>query len=291
MKKFLITFALLLYSTSALSYNEQNHLLITKFAIEYLNKIFGEDFISNEEGEQILQGNRSEDSFGHKWVIRYWNQHFYNPLKPKKYWRRSKSIDLRFERIAKRCFKRADSDKFFYYVGEIVHHIQDATNPAHVVPVYHGGSLKDKFDEQEVEAFFPSELNINFDNSYSEPYLTEVLKPVAVKTLKSIKESFSISVKVGRSTTAKMIDWSFFWEENPESWFGNYGSLGAPDKESGQKIDNYLSCKIEKGDTTYLVDKANYERFSSRQIELAITKTAQFIYFAKTRQEKAERSN
>ncbi len=280
MKK-IILFITFIITTNAFSYSEGNHALITQYAIDYLNEKYGCDFITEDEAKKLIKGNTSEDHFGHKWSIRLWNQHFYSPLKPVVYWERNKSIDVRFERIAERCFRKSGKKKYYYYIGEILHHIQDVTNPAHVVPVCHGGKIKDRFDEQNVTRYFTMPSSIDTTLVYNAPYLKSILKPIAVKTLKSLDNEFDIKIINNTVENNKTVDWKVFWEEDKNQWFGKYGQLGAANKVKGKKTDNYLKCTIIKGDTTYIIEPKVYTKYSTAQIELAVIQTAQFIYYAK----------
>ena len=266
---------------SGFAYNTSNHEAITQHAIYLLNRQCKDVYITLEEAKMIIKGNVSEDAFGFKWAIRWCNQHFYNPLKERKHRKRIYSINERFERIAKRCFRRVGSKKYFKYVGEIVHHIQDMTNPSHVVPVYHGPGLKDKFDEHYLTCYFPDTIEINLSLPYDTPYLSSILKPVAEKTLDALKQRFDIYEMRNGNCVRQTIDWSKYWNENPEGWFGQYGEIGKPDKSAGQKIDNYVVEEIHKGDTTYYVDRRIYDDFSTQQVELAVIETARFLYYAK----------
>jgi len=278
---------------SGFAYNTSNHEAITQQAIYLLNYSYCLDFITPQEAKMIIKGNVSEDANALKGLTRAINQHFYNPLKANKYWKRIYSITVRFERIATRCFKRIDSKKYFKYVGEIIHHIQDATNPSHVVPVYHGPGLKDKFDEHYLACYFPKRVVIDTMMSYKSTYLTSTLKPVAIKTLEAIRDSFEIYVMRSGVCVQQKIDWSSFWKENPTCWFGQYGRLGQPDKCAGENIDNYFLSTIQKGDTTFFIDKCIYDDFSRKQVELAVIETARFLYYAKkmyTRQHPEQKS-
>ena len=275
MRNILLLVAIILNSFTAFGYNKKNHALITERAIFLLNERC-ENFITAEEANLIIEGNVSEDRNLFKMLIRLWNQHFYNPLKPREFWLRDKSIDVRFERIAKRWFDRPGSDKDFSSIGEIVHHIQDCTNPAHVVPVYHGGCLKDEFDEQDISAYLPRSIQIETNITYREPYLSSILGQPAIQTLESIRKPIDIKLENNGVISSRTIDWSYFWMDNPNGWFGEYGFLG----------NNYLYEKIPRGDTLYMIDKSTYDDYSSKQIELAVIQTANFIYFAKTQLQK-----
>lgn len=285
MKKNILLFTFIFYSFSSFAYSEYNHALITQYAIDLLNKKFGDNYISPEEAKEIIKGNCSEDHIGRKWLVRLWNQHFYNPLKPKKYWRRTKSIDVRFERIAKKCFDRKGTPEYYYSVGEITHHIQDVTNPSHVVPIYHGGRKKDQFDEQCVCAYFPNSIEIDTTIRYAAPFHSSILAPTAIKTLKNIESEFEIKIKTKNDSISKIINWSYFWEDKPKGWFGKYGCLGKSKKWKILKNDNYLNEIIQQRDTIYYIDKKDFDNFSSQQIALAVVQTAQFIYYAKSLQQ------
>jgi hypothetical protein len=291
MKKNLLLIIFTFYSVAVLAYSECNHAFITQCAIDLLNKKFGSEYISPKEAKEIINGNCSEDHFGLKWSVRLWNQHFYNPLKPKKYYKRVHSIDVRFERIAKRCFKRKSSSKYYFSIGEISHHIQDVTNPAHVVRIYHGGKLKDNFDEQYVSPFFPNKIEIDTTLSYKAPFHRSILAPTAIKTLGSINAQFEVKIKTTNDSISKTINWSYFWEDNPTDWFGKYGILGGPGNSKKTKTDNYLSEKIQHGDAIYYIDKKDYDNYSSQQIELAVVQTAQFIYYAKSLEQQKIKPN
>jgi hypothetical protein len=276
MRKIILFLALTVSSSVVSAYNKENHDSITRCAIALLNKYLGTVFITEAEAQKIIKGSVSEDGAFIKFFVRPWNMHFYSPYKPREFWQRGESIDVRFERIAKRWFNRKNSNKYFYSIGEIVHHIQDCTNPAHVVPVYHDGCLKDRFDEQNVTAYLPSSISIDKSIGYNVPYLSSVLNRTAIKTLDSIHNKFEIRIETNGVTSPKWIDWSYFWQDNPSGWFGDYGFLG----------NNYLDEKIQKGEVTYLINKSTYEGYSSKQIEQAVIETANFIYFAKTQLQK-----
>ena len=272
---------LLFSSLNMLAYTPENHSLITQAAIDYLNDKYAYDFISKEEAEKIIKGNVSEDRLWYKWFVRLFNHHFYNPFKPLKLRTSFRSIQVRFDRISKRAFRKIQSKKYFYRVGELLHHVQDLSNPAHSVPVYHFKNPTDQFDGQDLIKTFKFESEIDTNTRYTSPYHASILKPVAQQTLQNIQDKFEIKVQIAGAQSTKIIDWTYFWKENPNRWFGCYGYLGAPYK--GEKSDNYLQDTIQKGDTLYHIDSTIYRAFSKKQYDLAVKKTAEFIYYAKMR--------
>ncbi len=261
------------------SYNKPNHRIITKLAIDYLNEHYP-GYISDKEARKIIRGNISEDGWNLKAIIRWWNQHFYAPQKTKN-WSRPKSIDVRFNRIAQRCFDRVNSRRYFHYVGEIVHHIQDVTNPSHVIPVFHFTNPKDRFDHQPNLGSLVIKPSINTQVKYQAPFKLAILSPTAQQTLKNLDSKFDVTITKDGKSVKKQIDWSYFWKENPNAWFGCYGSIGAPLK--GEHHDYYGRTIIVKGATHYEIEKSVYDEFSTQQLQLAVAKTAEFIYHAKQR--------
>lgn len=287
--KWLFFFSLNANALFSFGYNKTNHEHITRLAIKLLNQECQYTFINEKEAEAIIAGNISEDHFGFKWLNRLWNQHFYNPRKPEDKWERIHSIDVRFERIAKRCFERIGTSSYYYSIGEVIHHIQDVTNPAHVVPVYHGGYKKDQFDEQDILQYNLKVDDLDTNKKYNAPYLLSILKPIALTTLDGINEQFQVKVKVNGQVLSRLIDWSYFWKEDSNTWFGYYGLLGAPSDSKGERTDNYMSSEIVRKDSTYIMDKKTYTDYSSQQIKLAIVETAKFIYYAKCKDKKNPR--
>lgn len=281
MKKIFLVLLSLYIPLSGFAYNTSNHEAITQQAIYLLNASYCCDFITPDEAKMIIKGNVSEDKNVFKWPARIFNQHFYNPLKESKFRKRIHSINVRFERIAKRFFKRINSKKYFRSVGEIIHHIQDATNPSHVVPVYHGFNVKDKFDEHYLACYFPKRVEIDTMKCYYSTYLPAMLNPVAERTLEAIKQNFEIDVMHKEVFVKRLINWSAYWNDNPKDWFGQYGYIGKPDKCAGENIDNYFVSKIIKGDTTYYINRCIYDDFSRKQTEMAVIETAQFLFYAK----------
>lgn len=268
-------------------YNSDNHRIITERAVKYLNEKFP-GFVTEDEARQLLKGNISEERFGLKWLNRPFRQHFYNPEKDENLRRKWKSINKHFNSISTKLQDKKSSRRFFYSLGEVIHYIQDMTNPAHVVPVYHGGCcMKDKFDEQNLSNVPPPMTSISVNRDFYKPFDKSILGPVASETLNRLKIEFDVrrTRKVNDHEVSDVIvaDWSYFWKADDDGWFGEYGSLGHPNGKPGGFSDNFSETRIERGTVVYEIEESVYVDFTEDQISLAVLKTAEFIYFAKTK--------
>jgi len=58
-------------------------------------------------------------------------------------------------------------------IGRILHHIQDMSTPAHVVPIYHGPKLHDSFEDYSVKYSDSELLNIDIDTHEYESLCSE----------------------------------------------------------------------------------------------------------------------
>ncbi len=282
MKKLLVLAAALFCTKAAHAYDRKNHTVITQQAINLLNETYGHNYICPHEAKMIINGNLSEDDPRNpKMLIRPFNQHFYNPRKADWQWSRTKSIDVRFHRLSNRLFGRIDREKYYYSVGEIVHHFQDVTNPSHVVPVYHGPGRKDIFDEQCIHCLLPKKLTVKRAAVLVHAVPETILEELANTTLDNLVQPFTIKSTRHGKTTSKTITWEDYWRDNKCGWFGAYGK---PDHKCMHRIagtNNFGKTHIHDGCTHYDVPYKNYEDFTRQQVKLAVNYTALMIFFAK----------
>ncbi|PCJ67438.1 MAG: hypothetical protein COA58_03720 [Bacteroidetes bacterium] len=283
MKKYILTPILFLFVLKGYCYSPDNHAIITQMAVDYLNEHVRTDYIAEDEAKNMIEGNKSEDESKLKLPFRLFNFHFYHPSK----WKRIMgltvgSIDRRFNRITKRCLRKTSSSKYFFHIGEILHHLQDYTNPAHVVPVFH---LKDAFDKQLIASTSSCDtFKIAYDAKPKKKYDKFFLDPIANQTLQSMKDSFDVVKSRKGNTEVISVDWTSFWQPSKVFWFGRYGKINR--KRGLFKSDHYGENNIVIGKTTYTIDPQLYKEYSEQQICLAVMETARFIYFAKERMQK-----
>lgn len=267
MKNYFICAVLFLLTLNTYPLSKPNHEEITICAINLLNCRYP-NLINEEQKKLILKGNLGEDRFR---ISRLWNQHFYNPLKSKELWSRCHSIDTSFCMLVEMYLNATGNDRYTI-VGALLHHIQDATSPSHVVPIYHLG--KDVFDKYRDLSLMPVLLcDLEFSRC-TKDYINSLFKNTAIRTLHNIKQRFEVKIVVDNMEKQDSIDWSYFWTDNPHGWFGVYGKH-VPKKNCW---DNFLKEKIEVNDSIYIIPKAKYDQFYKQQVELAVYKTAEFIY-------------
>jgi hypothetical protein len=282
MKKILVLAVVLLCTKAANAYDRNNHGVITAQAIALLNETYGCDYICPHEAKMIINGNLSEDDPRNpKMLIRPFNQHFYNPRKEDWQWSRSGSIDVRFQRMVRRLFGRIDREKYYYSVGELVHHMQDVTNPSHVVPVYHGPGKRDIFDEQCIRCLLPHKLTVKRAAVLEHAFPEKLLNELAETTLTNLEKPFVIKKTTHGKTVNKTITWEDYWKDDNNGWWGSYGQ---PEQKCLHRLagkDHYLQTHIHNGCTHYDIPYKNYENFTRQQVKLAVNYTALMIFFAK----------
>jgi hypothetical protein len=281
MKKTILALCAVICGFSGNAYNAKNHVEITQHAIYLLNKSFGHNYICPHEAELIIHGCKSEDASFFKLFTRAYNKHFYNPTKDSRHWERPNAIDVRFKRLVNRLYGRVDQTKYYYSVGEVVHHMQDASCPSHVVPIYHGPGRPDAFDKQCISCLLPKKLRSK-DAEISKKFPFKLHEDIALETLDNIKNStFTATVYTHGVKEKKTMNWTAFWQENPCGWFGKYGEVGKPRKHGPGHPDNYLKQHICKGCVHYVVPPSAYDNFTRKQLDIAVENTALFIFYAK----------
>lgn len=137
----------------------QDHRRLTRKALELFHVYTGSELSAHllQHSEQVEQG--AEDADYHPFTTRITNWHFYpqnNHLQPKVLYvgdllplpvtpTSEKILAHRVEEL-RREFAKDHPARVEELVGRILHHIQDMSTPAHVVPVYHGPRLKDSYE-------------------------------------------------------------------------------------------------------------------------------------------------
>ena len=137
------------------------HKALTAHALTLLSKKLSPSF--REFTQEIINGSGAEDNW---WELsRSLNWHFYrsNVRMKRKYHIFHVSSELILE---KRVAVFLDAGKplsmRLFYLGRILHHIQDMSTPSHVIPIYHGPA-------------FPREFSLGVIPDYLEDFLEEHL--------------------------------------------------------------------------------------------------------------------
>lgn len=175
--------------------------------------------------------------------------------------------------------KRLRAKSVLRYCGRLIHHMQDMATPSHVVPVYHGGKLKDQYEvfcEPLAEVFktdlvekgasgssgYQVTLTKDEINTFIERYevvcqdagdrhpLYTLYTFVASQTLEYLLANQFNYRENGEEKTG---DWSLFWQENAvnnssdHQGFGNFGPLGNNFGKAAFTVDSMLIEVVQYG--------------------------------------------
>ncbi|WP_126454415.1 hypothetical protein [Sulfuriflexus mobilis] len=294
---FCVVIAVVLASTFTFAYSPRlAHKPLTLLALSVYNKCNSNEvtYKDFERREHVVLGNIAMDEGKralpglHKYsfangslamIKRTVNWHFYNPF------RERLSIQGWVDKSQTRLWKRAKeefnkyekNDKREFSLGGILHLVEDASVPAHVVPVYHGpvlpdfygkfehlvdymkdhvenGLIKDKIDLIEPDTIALSVLIQADIGSFCKLTQTEltadaIRRSLAYKTLTMVESEIP---------GCDGFSWYDFWIapegqryfgkyniENGNPLFGNAGTL------TKNKAGSILYCKFEKDDLRY----------------------------------------
>lgn len=268
MKTLLTVFAVLLTSLplQASAFHIPEHVLITQRAIEGLQKCnllpkgwdMGWSLV-------IASANKAEDTN----LIRKWSKysHFYNPNKRIRMPREDALISVTESMESIEEHDEEDDEKSVYkLVGRMVHHIQDAAVPAHVVPVNHFAF--DGFEKANITRLYLIPVSISECTRLAARDPAEVLRQTALTTLANIDQSLTYKLG-GKERTTR---WSqAFWKADAGDGFGKYGALK----------NSFGKEKIKLHDGRVLtVNPVQYGKFKRAQVELAIAATQSAILWA-----------
>jgi hypothetical protein len=276
-------FSLLLISTLSLEakgFHIKEHDWITERALEGLRKC---QLLPAEWdlgwSQAIRKGNKHEDTN----LIRKWTKysHFYNPNRPLRIGRadsllsvsesqqsiRGHAHDHDHDHDLEQGGEEGDGTQdAFLLLGRIVHHLQDATVPSHVVPVNHFAD--DGFEKFKLKNYYNAPFSIGQCASLRAIEPAALLKETAQATLARLDQL------VGYKTykRVKRAPWSeLFWEASKSNGFGQYGSLG----------NSFGLAQFELPDgRTVVIDPTQYHAFKSAQVDLAVRATQEAILWA-----------
>ena len=190
-----------------------DHKIITLRAVRLYERCHALHFTPTEINA-LVKGNISEDyNLAVKWLK---NSHYYNPDK----WVRTLYRDdagYRVQYLTEKLLGRQMPQ--LRLLGKIMHFVQDAASPPHVVPIVH--NLSDGFEKFTLPAAATAALNLPCQPAAaaSPPV---VLKREARRTLASIRSTAWATRDGARYEFA----WVLFWAEGLGSRFGYYGLFG-----------------------------------------------------------------
>ncbi len=255
-----------------------DHKAITSKAIEIFCANFPSSLATKIADHDIAIAAASQDEDTSPIFTRATNWHFYKAneyLQPRHYTAGNLHTPFMIHPTSEEIYsywvkqfgtakKAGEDEEFFDRLGRILHHVQDMSTPAHVVPVYHGLSVKDRYegwlheriDERLAEiTLSPSEIAA-LKTSGTADFLS-IYGDAATAALDLLKGEFPLicdGANVRRS-------WSLFWvpfdphtsstNGNDEKYgFGSFGPLGDDFGDAGP---------ISRQGSTYRIEPSVYE--------------------------------
>jgi hypothetical protein len=250
--------------------HHKSHKEITEYVIDRFSHLLSDNIIRYKK--YISKGSIKEDGLElHR--PKHW--HFYTPkdstyLKPFEWLGITiyPSSNHRYNHLCTALQDISDKEIFFTTVGRVIHHIQDMSTPAHVIPIYHGLSFMpfvfatkiDMLEEYAKDNLSKEMSNNIFVSSSNDIESIESLIKYyhisATKTKEYIKDK---KIKI-KDTTVSL---DIFWKEYHSSMsnnrlkdgFGEYGKyhkhfgkdflLFIDNKEYLLRFEDYKSVYIE----------------------------------------------
>jgi hypothetical protein len=187
--------------------------------------------------------------------------HYYNPNKEITQYRKGSDgriADLSPGLMQCRAAGTPWSDTDTMNLGYALHHFQDMSVPAHVVPVIHG--LDDGFEVYSQTGDISSQWTCaQIVASYNED-LETVLKDTAETTLTNVS-ALSVEMVDTANSQASTITGLNFWIQSDDLSFGQYGSVGNVFGQTSFSTDN---GQMQVSDNAYRIFKAQQEQLAVR---------------------------
>jgi hypothetical protein len=264
--------------------NASHHDVFTKNAIQLYCQYVGEETGKRlaENAKWISRLSEKEDTA--PWVQRGLNWHFFRsnddidmPGVVKK------TSEFRLKKLVKRFFRQLNEEisllGCYDTVGRILHHIQDMSCPAHVVPVYHADYILERKPdsmEKEFDRFIKS-INIEYDRQMvndvcvdREPY--DIYKDAASITLRLIDSGFIEGTDSNGQKNA--LPFKKFWMP--------YDELDSAVKHKGfSTYGEYKNTfgKSEVGPNKYIVTDSEYMKFYEKIYRSAVLDSVKALHY------------
>lgn len=181
---------------------------------------------------EILRGVEEEDDPS---LQRKRNWHFYRSnkrIKTREYlFFKPTSEDIFSKRIKDMKKHKKDDKRRYNNLGRIIHHIQDMSTPSHVIPIFHGGNIRDYFEEFMSKQTNTDTLEEKVVLGNSQKDFNVLYKDAAKATLDYIRNTTFKLKEVESNGRKKTLFLNEFWQnyeqnENPKlKGFGSYGPL------------------------------------------------------------------
>jgi hypothetical protein len=219
----------------------------------------------------VLKGDIDEDLNLIRKDLLY--SHYYNPHTTLNMFRQdSRYRVMKLQGDLTESSRLANRDELSIYIalGSIVHHLQDMTVPAHVVPVTHT-SWTDGFEDYAA----PADLSLGLDCAQIEalangPLPGDLIHEVALQTFSNMTtDTAEVNVHLELGDLLLRASGDDFWQASPYQQFGHYGRLG----------NHFGETRFTENGVAYVVPEAFYAEFKQRQMRLAVTATVKAFYW------------
>jgi hypothetical protein len=264
----LLLLLLSLSASPAYAYHLDDHQRITLQAVQELNACFP-GLISHANETALWMSDLEEDVD----IIRkeFLYSHYFNPYKHLDMRRYDSSV--RVERLQSDLEQdEAEGDRsgldVFTHLGHLVHHLQDMSVPAHVVPVMHG--LEDGFEKYDLKGDISSGLSCADLITHPVSDLSTLLVDTAKQTLSSVSSlSVQIMTAAGTASQEVTVRGDDFWQAASDDSFGKYGTLG----------NHFGETSFVENGTTYAVPIDFYADYKQQQMKSGARATLEALYW------------
>lgn len=249
-------FSVLMFNASiANAYHLGEHESITRQAVAEIRKCWPESAAALVD-DDLVRANLDEDL--NLVVKELFYSHFYNPNRHLSMFRGSswdRVTDLTPDLLQCRGSSIAEVAA---QLGAVIHHLQDGTVPAHVVPVNH--SFWDGFESLELTAAVNSGWTCDQMRSIPSDEPAALEQEVTKATLIAIDQA-RFRAKLFETQQTRILTGSEFWLDGAGGDFGEYGDLG--NSFGSNELGN------AQGETLSIAS-TDFNSFKSQQVRQAV---------------------
>lgn len=264
-----------------------DHRRLTRKAIELFHIFTGSELSAYLVQNSGLVEQGAEDADYHPFATRITHWHFYpenNALRPKTFYlggivplpvtpTSQHILEFRVKELRQE-FEKDHPFRVEELIGRILHHIQDMSTPAHVVPVYHGPKLKDSFEEYSLRHSEAILEDIVFDvaeyhalKADQQEDILAIYHAAARETLRLLYDEPEERFYILADGEELVGGWRKFWLRYAEAGnqcaqppldgyqgFGCYGLFG----------QHFGETRLEHEGVSYQLDPVHYQRLHRR---------------------------
>jgi hypothetical protein len=257
----------LILPLQAFAFHVPDHVAITARAV---NELSACGLLSPQWTTDVTSAVESADESEDYNLFRKWSyySHYYNPYHALDQFRADSSASVT-EAAATIKASPLDAYAVNQGIGRLIHHVQDASTPAHAVPVAH--AFSDGFEVFDIAAYFAEPLSPTacpLIQASTDPM--ETLRTNAIATLDSLKAPLTLIANHDGAEIQNTWD-TLYWVPGTGNSFGEYGIVG---NAFG------TSAVVFNDDTGAHVSQNKYFAFKRARAEAAVRATEAVILWA-----------